>query len=103
MKLLGVQMRTFATLCTQQNPVPLPLRYVTAMNMFCFNKKDEDVLDTWFSSSLLPLSNFGWPQHQVRIMNAYLHRFLRKVRSYKRSIFMSCERFNWFFFFDLFV
>ena len=27
-------------------------------------KRDDDVLDTWFSSSLLPLSNFGWPQLQ---------------------------------------
>lgn len=23
--------------------------------------QDEDVLDTWFSSALLPLSAFGWP------------------------------------------
>ena len=26
--------------------------------------RDEDVLDTWFSSALLPFSNFHWPQHQ---------------------------------------
>lgn len=25
-------------------------------------KQDEDVLDTWFSSGLLPLSAFGWPE-----------------------------------------
>lgn len=25
-------------------------------------KQDEDVLDTWFSSALLPFSTFGWPQ-----------------------------------------
>lgn len=25
-------------------------------------KQDEDVLDTWFSSALLPFSSFGWPQ-----------------------------------------
>ena len=24
--------------------------------------QDQDVLDTWFSSALLPFSNFGWPQ-----------------------------------------
>lgn len=24
-------------------------------------KQDEDVLDTWFSSSLLPFSSFDWP------------------------------------------
>ena len=26
--------------------------------------QDEDVLDTWFSSALLPLSSFGWPLHE---------------------------------------
>ena len=25
-------------------------------------EQDEDVLDTWFSSAILPLSSFGWPQ-----------------------------------------
>lgn len=25
-------------------------------------KQDEDVLDTWFSSGLLPFSAFGWPE-----------------------------------------
>lgn len=24
-------------------------------------RQDEDVLDTWFSSALLPFSSFGWP------------------------------------------
>lgn len=24
-------------------------------------QQDEDVLDTWFSSALLPFSSFGWP------------------------------------------
>ena len=28
--------------------------------------QDEDVLDTWFSSALVPFANFGWP-NQVRI------------------------------------
>ena len=27
----------------------------------CFVFLDEDVLDTWFSSGLLPFSIFGWP------------------------------------------
>ena len=27
--------------------------------------RDEDVLDTWFSSAILPLSNFGWPDQVV--------------------------------------
>lgn len=25
-------------------------------------KQDEDVLDTWFSSAILPFSAFGWPE-----------------------------------------
>jgi valyl-tRNA synthetase len=24
-------------------------------------QQEEDVLDTWFSSALLPFSSFGWP------------------------------------------
>ena len=28
--------------------------------------QDEDVLDTWFSSSLLPFANFGWPEKVKR-------------------------------------
>jgi len=24
-------------------------------------RQEEDVLDTWFSSALLPFSSFGWP------------------------------------------
>ena len=31
-------------------------------------KRDEDVLDTWFSSALFPFSVFGWPD-QVRPLN----------------------------------
>lgn len=33
-------------------------------------EQDEDVLDTWFSSALLPFSVFGWPQ-QVRRRKHY--------------------------------
>ena len=25
-------------------------------------RRDDDVLDTWFSSAILPFANFGWPQ-----------------------------------------
>lgn len=28
-------------------------------------RQDEDVLDTWFSSSLLPFSAFGWPKQVI--------------------------------------
>lgn len=33
-------------------------------------KQDEDVLDTWFSSGILPFSLFGWPQNE-RITDDY--------------------------------
>ena len=26
-------------------------------------EQDEDVLDTWFSSAILPFTNFGWPDN----------------------------------------
>ncbi len=29
-------------------------------------KRDEDVLDTWFSSALVPFSTLGWPQRDAR-------------------------------------
>ncbi|KAJ8954030.1 hypothetical protein NQ318_004323 [Aromia moschata] len=32
--------------------------------------RDDDVLDTWFSSALLPFSAFGWPNHKAVILSA---------------------------------
>ncbi|MCF6323749.1 MAG: valine--tRNA ligase [Gammaproteobacteria bacterium] len=34
-------------------------------------RQDEDVLDTWFSSSLWPFSTLGWPQDTSRLKNFY--------------------------------
>jgi len=34
-------------------------------------KKDEDVLDTWFSSSLWPFSTLGWPERGEEFKNFY--------------------------------
>ncbi|KMY86052.1 Valyl-tRNA synthetase [Candidatus Paraburkholderia calva] len=34
-------------------------------------KRDEDVLDTWFSSALVPFSSLGWP-NETRELNAFL-------------------------------
>lgn len=34
-------------------------------------EQDQDVLDTWFSSALLPFSVNGWPEEDVRDMQAY--------------------------------
>lgn len=31
-------------------------------------KQDDDVLDTWFSSALLPFSSFGWPSQVKRYL-----------------------------------
>lgn len=33
--------------------------------------QDEDVLDTWFSSALLPFSAFGWPHNTSDLTNYY--------------------------------
>lgn len=33
--------------------------------------QDEDVLDTWFSSALLPFSAFGWPQNTPDLTSHY--------------------------------
>jgi len=33
-------------------------------------RQEEDVLDTWFSSALLPFSSFGWPD-EVKIDHYY--------------------------------
>lgn len=30
-------------------------------------QQDEDVLDTWFSSAILPFANFGWPDKVIGI------------------------------------
>ena len=34
-------------------------------------RQDEDVLDTWFSSALLPLSGLGWPNPHSRDFGAF--------------------------------
>lgn len=34
-------------------------------------KQDEDVLDTWFSSALLPFSAFGWPDTSAEELKAF--------------------------------
>jgi valyl-tRNA synthetase len=34
-------------------------------------KRDEDVLDTWFSSALWPFSTLGWPDHTPELVRYY--------------------------------
>ena len=34
-------------------------------------KRDEDVLDTWFSSALWPLSTLGWPEETIALRRYY--------------------------------
>ena len=36
-----------------------------------FIKRDEDVLDTWFSSALWPFSTLGWPDQTPRVKHHY--------------------------------
>ncbi|CAH1281353.1 unnamed protein product [Diabrotica balteata] len=47
-------------------------------------KRDEDVLDTWFSSALFPFSVFGWPQKEINAVSK---------RSYEKGI-LSKEEFE---------
>ncbi|XP_053685436.1 valine--tRNA ligase [Sabethes cyaneus] len=37
----------------------------------CKVTQDSDVLDTWFSSSLLPFSSVGWPDNTTELQNFY--------------------------------
>lgn len=51
-------------------------------------KQDEDVLDTWFSSALLPFSSFGWPDQvnteQLCFCIAFkIHNFIQNSFSLK--------------------
>jgi valyl-tRNA synthetase len=34
-------------------------------------EQDEDVLDTWFSSAMLPFTNFGWPEEESEEFKAF--------------------------------
>ena len=34
-------------------------------------EQDEDVLDTWFSSAMLPFTNFGWPDEECKDFKAF--------------------------------
>lgn len=44
-------------------------------------EQDPDVLDTWFSSALLPFSSFGWPD-QVCTLYSILDISLRKKNNF---------------------
>jgi valyl-tRNA synthetase len=44
---------------------------VDALNKSGFFKRDEDVLDTWFSSQLWPHSTFGWPDDTPELRYYY--------------------------------
>jgi valyl-tRNA synthetase len=36
-----------------------------------FSQRDEDVLDTWFSSALWPFSTLGWPEKTKELETYY--------------------------------
>ncbi len=42
----------------------------------CTLRRDEDVLDTWFSSALWPFSTLGWPDHTPELQTFYPTRVL---------------------------
>ena len=47
----------------------MPLRPITAHAFHC--ARDEDVLDTWFSSALWPFSTLGWPEDTPEVKRYY--------------------------------
>lgn len=40
--------------------MPKKINFFRIINFYC---KDDDVFDTWFTSTLLPLAALGWPQN----------------------------------------
>ena len=42
-------------------------------------KQDEDVLDTWFSSALLPLTAMGWPKPVNFLLQFYWQNSYRRI------------------------
>jgi valyl-tRNA synthetase len=53
------------TVVSEQDPAACPKCRGTAL------KQDEDVLDTWFSSSLWPFSTLGWPDENAKDLKAF--------------------------------
>lgn len=54
------------------NKMKLSEEEISTLNI----RQEEDVLDTWFSSALLPFSSFGWPD-KVKFLHLYI---LHKIK-----------------------
>lgn len=52
--------------------------------------RDPDVLDTWFSSAIVPFAAFGWPKH-VREMKRYYYVIIYENFDIPRDIIISNE------------
>ncbi len=39
---------------------------IFSFNILYFELKDDDVFDTWFTSTLLPIAVFGWPNQKIK-------------------------------------
>eukprot|EP00501_MAST-03F_sp_TOSAG23-6_P000722 GSMAST32.ASY1.ANO1.750.1 assembled CDS len=61
-------------------------------NNFFFVTQDEDVLDTWFSSSLLPLSALGWPNNNPNATHS--NRYPLDVMETGSRMAMICSELN---------
>ena len=46
-------------------------RRARSMGAMCRFRRDEDVLDTWFSSALWPFSTLGWPEETPELKRYY--------------------------------
>ncbi|HAL46411.1 MAG TPA: valine--tRNA ligase, partial [Dehalococcoidia bacterium] len=54
-----------ATIVEMENPRQCPTCGATSL------RRDEDVLDTWFSSALWPFSTLGWPDEVPELKRYY--------------------------------
>ena len=55
-------------------------RFAVPVQRVVVVRQEEDVLDTWFSSALVPFANFGWPE---KVM---MTRPLKKVQDKARFL-----------------
>ncbi|MEG8099010.1 valine--tRNA ligase [Candidatus Liberibacter brunswickensis] len=56
----------------QNNEITISMqKMIQEGSISSFLKRDEDVLDTWFSSALWPFASLGWPEHTTELKNYY--------------------------------
>ena len=62
------------------------------MDMMLNYLKNEDVLDTWFSSALWPFSTMGWPEKTKELDLFYPYKYIGNRSRY--NILLGCKNDN---------